>query len=227
MRKIKNNTKLYHILNSDSKRAYVFALAKRPICIEIPHENHEENDEKKINKLNVRLCGTRGAALHWQCEFIDLLVNNGFEKRKSSPCNFDRKQKELLGTIHGNDFVIAGFDATLGWFQNVLNSKCECKHKLRGPGERIVYAIDQRHGQTIIKQLKLEETKPRTILGNRGGQKKIADDDSELMTKTNANAYGMVAARLNRLAMENRICNLQPKTLPHTRQTPKYTICQI
>ena len=52
----------YRILSIDIKRAYFYAPASRPIFIEIPMEDYETGDEKRVGKLNLSVYGTRDAA---------------------------------------------------------------------------------------------------------------------------------------------------------------------
>ena len=104
--------KFYRIRSSDANRTYVFAKAERLIFTEMPPEDHEEGDEGRVGRLNLSLHGTRDAALNWQIEFIDLLTHSGFHKGKASPCNIYRPHKYLYVIVHGDDFVIAGFEVS-------------------------------------------------------------------------------------------------------------------
>lgn len=105
----------------------------------------------------------------------------------------------------------------MNWFEQLLNKKYECKHKLLGPeGEfnfrvlnrilswekdGIYYEAGQRHAELIIGQLKLEESKSVVIPGAREEQTKPFEQEGELMNPQDASAYRMVAARLDYLAM--------------------------
>lgn len=125
----------YRILSSDIKRAYFFAKAKRPIFIEIQIEDREPGDENKIGRLNLSLYGTRDAAMNWQDEFTGVLVKNGFQRGKASPCNFVNVQRKLCVTVHGDDFTSIGPRKQLYWFQKLLDASYECKHHWLGPDD--------------------------------------------------------------------------------------------
>lgn len=182
----------YTMVTSDIKRAYFSARAARPISIEIPVEDREEGDEDKVGKLNLSIYGTRGAAQNWQAEFIEYLVSSNFSKGQSSPCNFDHPLHSLHLIVHGDDFTTIGPFKGLRWFEQLLNKRYECKHKLLGPeGERSVGVFnrvpswqddgshceaDQRHAELIVEQLELDEAKAVFTPGAREEQVKASEE---------------------------------------------------
>lgn len=223
----------YRIMTSDIERAYFFAKARRPIFIEIPIEDREEGDEDMVGKFNLSLYGTRDAAQNWQAEFTDYLTASQFKKGQSSPCNFYHSAEQLHVIVHGDDFTTTGPLRGLKWFEQLLNKKYECKHKLLGPeGETNVRVLNRvlswnkdgiyyeaDHAELIIEQLKLEESKSVVILGNREDQTKTFEQDSDFMNLEEASTYRMMAARLIYLAMDRP--DIQNAIKERAKQMPR------
>ena len=57
--------KPYRLAVIDIKRAYFYALARRPFFIEIPKEDLQPGDEGCVSQLQLSLYGTRNAAQNW------------------------------------------------------------------------------------------------------------------------------------------------------------------
>ena len=81
----------YRLAVIDTKRAYFYALARRPIFIEIPKENLEQGDEGCVGQLQLSLYGTRDAARGWAHEYTTFLLSLGFQVGRASPCNFTHR----------------------------------------------------------------------------------------------------------------------------------------
>ena len=57
--------------------------------------------------------GIRDAANAWADEIKILMVAQGFEQGKSTPCAYVRKARELKVALHGDDFVVVAEDPAL------------------------------------------------------------------------------------------------------------------
>ena len=95
--------------------------------IEIPIEDFEPGDEGKVARLNLSLYGTREAAQNWAKEYTTFLQECGFKTGLASPCNFERVNRELNLTVHGDDFTVTGPTAGLQWMQRRMEQKYEIK----------------------------------------------------------------------------------------------------
>ena len=93
------------MMTIDVKRAYFYARARRPVDIEIPIEDYEEDDEQMVGKLNLSLYGTRDAAQNWAKEYTRFLRECGFKSGLASPCSFQHRRRELMLTVHGDDLT--------------------------------------------------------------------------------------------------------------------------
>lgn len=209
-----------HTLSSDMKRAYCFAKANGPIFNEIPVEDREEGDEAKVERLNLSLYGSRGAAMNWQDEFTQTLVSHGLLRGKASPCNFHHPYRQLSVAVRGDDFTSTGPKTQFRWFEELLNKAYECKHHWLGPDddegrsirvlnrvicwddECIAYEADSRHVEVVLKQLQLNEARSVSTPGTREEQAKSNDESSEEMRPEDASTYRMIIVHLNYLAMD-------------------------
>ena len=166
--------KNFVVMSNDIKRAYFYAPATRPIFVEIPEEDRNEEDDGLVGQLNLSLYGTRDAALNWSKTYSDFLVSIGFRKGKASPCNFCHSQKAISVTVHGDDFTSTGTEIDLRWLDGQLKSKFEVKTDYLGPGkshsqqlrvlnrvltwsgDHIAYEPDQRHAELLISAMNVQ-----------------------------------------------------------------------
>ena len=65
-------------MSLDVRRAYFYVKATRPVYMEIPIEDFEQVDERRVARLNLSLYGTRDAAQNWTKEFTTFLEECGF-----------------------------------------------------------------------------------------------------------------------------------------------------
>ena len=99
----------------------------------------------------------------------------GFTQGLASPCVFWHKERDLVCSVHGDDFTTAGAKAHLDWFESQLESQYELRKGGRiGPGpedckegrvlNRIVrwtstgieYEADPRQVEKLVESLSLE-----------------------------------------------------------------------
>ena len=211
----------YRMMAVDVKRAYFYAPSRRAIYIEIPVEDYEPGDEDKVAKLNLSLYGTRDAAQNWSQEYSSHLVNNGFVVGRASPCNFKHAVKELVITVHGDDFTAAGPESDLKWFRDIMKSRYDIKETMLGPeshmaqemrvlnrtiswrAEGITYEPDSKHAELIIEEMGLKGGKPVcSPIVHFEPDIKEQRDESMALDKEDAARYRGVAARLNYLALD-------------------------
>ena len=162
---------------NDVARAFFEADAKRPLCVELPDEAREEEEEDCVALLKKSLYGTRDAAANFQAEVTKFMRGIGFEVGKYNVCTYYHRSRQLRTLVHGDDFVTVGDRAETEWFKKRLEERFEIKTKKvgDGPGEnreekvlnRIIritpegweYEADQRHGELVVQGMGLEEAK--------------------------------------------------------------------
>ena len=198
----------------DVRRAYFYAPSRRPIYIEIPIEDFESGDEGRVGRLNLSLYGTRDAAQNWSQEYTAYLRREGFEVGKASPCNFKHSHRELVVTVHGDDFTATGPEEDLQWFKKTMAALYEVKVSLLGPEEHmsqevrilnrtlawtadgVTYEPDSKHAELIIKEMQLTEGKSVSspVIPYDPDIKDQREQSAEL-SKTEAARYRGIAAR--------------------------------
>ena len=115
----------------DIRRAYFHANAIRDVYIELPPEDHEEG---KCGKLLKSLYGTRDAAQNWERCYVQFMTSVGFTQGRTTPCVFYNEERDLRVTIHGDDFIILGWEGQLNWFWGKVNP-----HIQYGPASKWKY----------------------------------------------------------------------------------------
>lgn len=161
----------------DVSRAYFYAESIRPVFIELPKEDRTPTDEGLVGRLNLSLYGTRDAAQNWAVEYTRTLQAAGFIVGKASPCNFRHGTKDLIVTVHGDDFTSSGSEEDLVWLRDTLKKKYEIKCTILGPEANhaqevkvlgrtlrwteagIEYEADARHQAIVVEELGLNDCK--------------------------------------------------------------------
>lgn len=88
--------------------------------VELPAEARVAADE--CGKLIHWLYGCQPVAQAWEEHYSALLEKNGFVRLKSVPVAFVHKQRDLMGVVHGDDFVFVGMDEDLDFALGVLQN---------------------------------------------------------------------------------------------------------
>ena len=203
----------------DVKKAHVQPLCEKEVYVELPEEAGVGPDE--CGKLIHWLYGCREAAQAWEEHYSALLIKEGFERLVAVPVAFVHKERDLLGVVHGDDFVWEGRDRDLDWVLRVLKGQYELKDRGRlGPGpndtkrvemlgrvieygkEGITWSGDPRHLKLLESHFGMnEQTK---ALGRNGYEEEDKDDDEEGdLSKAEIKTYRMLAARLNYMAQDH------------------------
>ena len=107
----------------------------------------------------------------------------GFVKGIASPCNFSQPERNIKFTVHGDDFLIAGSREDCLWLRKSMEQKYELKFDMLGwepdckkeirilnrvirwTPSGIEYEPDQRHADTIVRELGLENCRTVTTPG--------------------------------------------------------------
>ena len=91
--------------------------------MEIPTEDWNEGDEGMVGRLELSLYGTRDATQNWSEEYTTTLKQWGFRVGASSPCNFCHMERDIMMTVHGDDFAATASTMQLEWLKSKMKSK--------------------------------------------------------------------------------------------------------
>ena len=120
----------------DISRAYFNAKIHEsdPVYVELPPEI--DAPEGSCALLRRHMYGTRRAADGWQTEYSSALIDLGFSQGVSSPCVFRHDERQIMVSVHGDDFTCSGARPQLQWLEAGLRSKYELTVGARlGPGK--------------------------------------------------------------------------------------------
>ena len=110
---------------------------EKDVYVELPEEAGVDADE--CGKLIHWLYGCRPAAQAWEEHYSRLLIKNGFRRLRSAPVAFAHEHRDLLGVVHGDDFIWVGLDGDLDWVLALLEGAYEVKSRGRlGEGPKDV-----------------------------------------------------------------------------------------
>ena len=86
--------------------------------------------------MRIHMYGTRAAADGWHSEYTSLLKSLGFVRGDASACVFRHGERNLVPSVHGDDFTSSGPQAHLDWMKSQMEAKCELKELARlGPAK--------------------------------------------------------------------------------------------
>ena len=77
----------------DVRRAYFYAPAKRRVFVELPPEDWVDGDEDRCGLLLKSLYGTRDAALNWDEELGNSMVEIGMKRGRASSCVYTHPKR--------------------------------------------------------------------------------------------------------------------------------------
>ena len=90
----------------------------------LPHDDADKARDM-VGLLLVHLYGTREVADGWHCEYSGLLEELGFVKGDASACIFRHALKDIVCSVHGDDFTSSGPKASLDWMKASTEEKYE------------------------------------------------------------------------------------------------------
>ena len=172
----------------DVAMAYFYAPASRPVFIQIPAEDRLESDVGMVAQLNLSLYGTNDAAKNLTVTYTEFLNSLGFKTGERYLYNFADCTREMSFTVHGDDCTASASDTDLAWLEASFK-RFECKVQILGPGPGqlrevrvfnrvvrwtsagILYELDQRHSEIVVREMGLEAAKPAPTAGAREEQK--------------------------------------------------------
>ena len=70
--------------------------------------------------LRRHMYGTRRAAEGWQDEYSSTLGELGFIQGVASACVFSHPQRQIMVSVHGDDFTCCGLEEDLLWIQGLM-----------------------------------------------------------------------------------------------------------
>ena len=204
----------------DITRAYFNAVIDgrdKPTFVELPAEDPDHQD--RCGQLLRHMYGTRGAADGWQEEYSTMLVRHGFKQGNACPNLFRHPVKDIVCSVHGDDFTSSGRKPALDWMEMVIAQEYEITIGPRlGPApsdakegralnrvvrwceSHIEYEADPRQVERLISECGLEGAKAVATPSVKATFKELEEDED--LSKPLHTAFRSAAARGNYLAAD-------------------------
>ena len=119
------------------KKAHLIPRCREGVYVELLVEAEVGEDE--CGKLIYWLYGCRQAGQAWEDHYSKVLMRVGFRRSFASPVAFYHQEPDIVGVVHGDDFVFTGVDAELDFVLETLQECYELKNRGRlgrGPNDR-------------------------------------------------------------------------------------------
>lgn len=116
----------------DNKTAHLAPKCDQDIYVDLPEEAGVKSDE--CGKLIHWRYGCRPAAQAWEEHYSALFGRHGFDRLRSVPVASAHRSRDVLGAVHGDDFVLVGLDPDLDFAHGVLEAAYELKNRGRWGG---------------------------------------------------------------------------------------------
>ena len=125
----------------DVKKAHLVPKCTQDVYVELLAEAGVQEDE--CGKSIYWLHGCSLAAQAWEQHYSSVLASVGFKRLFSSPVALYHSERDLVGVVHGDDFVFVGVDKDLDFVLRVLKEKYELKDRGRlGSGDHDKREVD-------------------------------------------------------------------------------------
>ena len=183
------------MLYADVSRAYFYAKSARPVYVAAPAEDRVEDEEHVRGRLLLSMYGTRDAASKWHNEYATTLIEAGFVRGRANPCLFIKGDVSLL--VHGDDFAAVGEEKDVAETERIFREKYKIKVEKLGGGAsdskeiRVLNKVlrytdqgleleaDPRHAELVVKELRLEGSKPSRVPGSKVDMVKVRERKEE------------------------------------------------
>jgi len=216
----------------DISRAYFNAKLDPGVetYVQLPAE--DEDADRMCAKLVRHMYGTRAAADGWQEEYSTFLVESlRFKQGLSSPCLFKHSDRQIVVSVHGDDFTAVGPKDDLDWYEAEMSKHYEltCQPRL-GPGagdakeavvlnriirwthEGVEYEADPRQAEKLAAECGLDAGVNSVATPGLRLSFEQVEKDAELPAHLHT-AFRGSAARANYLAVDRLDCQFAAKEI--------------
>ena len=156
----------------------------------------------------------------------------------SSACVFRHKTRQIICTVHGDDFITTGPEASIQELDQNIKQNYQTKSSIVGAAKRLdkeakalnrlitwdekatVYEPDPRHAENMIKELKVEGAKDVGTPTCREEFDKVRTGDWPALDKHDATRCRGLAARLNYLALDRPDLQVAAKCVAQEMANP-------
>ena len=232
------SSKRTHVSFVDISRAYFNAPTdpNDPCYVALPREDPDFGKDL-CGLLQRHMYGTQKAAEGWQSEYSSALISFGFKQGVACPCIFVHPERDIVCSVHGDDFTAVGPKDALDWYEAALENKYELKKGGRlGPGHgddkettclnRVIrwcdhgleYEADPRQVEKLVEQLELVGARSCVTPGVKPLLEQFEGD--QLLDASRHTAFRALAARANYLSADRPDCQYAAKEICRWMSAP-------
>ena len=162
----------------DVRRVYFYAKEKRDTFVELLDYVPAEVPGNACREAAQRMYGTRPAAASWGDELRKGLVSCILTVGTVTRCCFHNELCSVAGTVHGDDFFVAGPRQDVAKMGATLKKRWETRDQMIGPKpddqkeprilnrtlrwckDGLVFTANLRHGREVVDEMGLSKSKP-------------------------------------------------------------------
>ena len=217
----------------DVSKAHLYAPITGDVYVDLPPEKKAHG---KCAKLLYTLYGMRTAASGWEREYSGTLQQVGFVAGRANAVTFYHPARDVKMVVHGDDFVIEGFEKDLKWVEGVLKAKYPLKMRgilgpentdakeihvlnrlIRWTPDGITLEADPKHAEKMLEDMGMEHCNESVVPGVK---EKAGEDDGEELDPKDAKLFRSVVARANYLAQDRPDVRFACKELCRSMSRP-------
>ena len=136
-----------------------------------------------VGKLLKAMYGARDAPQLWAGEVAKALECLGFERSVYQPSVYFHRAREMIVTVHVDDFLCSGAAEDLKWLYESLRAKYDLKKVIIGPGsneearylnrrlrwvnDELELEGDDKHSRVLLTEWGMTECKPAETLATK------------------------------------------------------------
>ena len=220
----------------DAKKAHLNPRCEEDVYIELPEEAGE--DGGMCGKLRYWLYGFRKAASEWEKFYANQLEEGGFRRGSGCAVLFYHPERDLSMAVHGDDFVLCGYDEDLRWAADYIKGCFEVKVRaILGSGVKddkevtvlgrtvrwhpwgLEYEADDKHRRLLLERFGLDGQSKALEHNGEADPGDVDGEDYELDARE-ATEFRAAVARLNFLGQDSPDLQFPAKELSKSMSKP-------
>ena len=186
-----------NIMLIDIGKDHLYAPVEGEVYVDLPPERSKIG---KCARLLYTLYGMRTAASSWEKEYGNTLKDAVFVIGRANTCAVWHPERGVSVVVHGDDFVIAGFENDLKYVENVLRKKYPVNMRaMLGPDTNDHKGGDANHVGKMLEEMGMQDCNTGNVPGT---MREEGSEDDEELSREEAWRYWSVVARANYLAQD-------------------------
>ena len=232
----------------DISRAHFMGRATREILVTLPPEDEVQEGDPgpMVGRLLRSMYGTQDASKIFQDDYQSWMRDQGAEFCKLCPSLFRFVDRDLLGLVHGDDFLVVGAQPDLQWLDGVLNSRYTARWEATlgdesgdlkemfflnrlirlvndGTGQQLEIEADARHAEILLREFGFDhKTKGVDVPEDKMTQADLIEAETqEMLDDEQTKKFRSMVMRLAYLSADRPDLSHAVRTLASSMKGPK------